>query len=306
METGQLLFIVGYFSAIFAIVLGFLYVQYFKKSAPVAPQQQQAAPVARRAAAAAEPALAAEAEAKEGGGAQRRAARRGLQAMVEQAAAPIDDDELKEDDMDDIEEKLSKTAKKQIDKQRKKEEKDAVRHAEESSRKDKEQKLAAKADARKQKEVERERREKEKEEAEAKAAEEKKKKEEEQYNEWKDAFSVEDVGSVEQMTEAESQGLLQEFISYIKKKKVVVLDELAAEFNLKVQEVVDRIRALESDGSLTGVLDDRGKYIFISNEDMKSVADFIKRRGRITITEIVAESNKLIDLSGSSEPEAAS
>jgi hypothetical protein len=42
-------------------------------------------------------------------------------------------------------------------------------------------------------------------------------------------------GSVEQDVASESQGMLQEFLDYIKNSKVVVLEDLAAEFNLRTQ-----------------------------------------------------------------------
>ena len=50
-------------------------------------------------------------------------------------------------------------------------------------------------------------------------------------------FTVESEGTVEQEIQAESQGLLQEFIDYITVKKVVVLEELAAEFGGAVLQV---------------------------------------------------------------------
>lgn len=38
------------------------------------------------------------------------------------------------------------------------------------------------------------------------------------------------------------------------------------------------------------------QYIYISTEEMKAVADYIKRRGRIAIGELAAKSNTFIDL----------
>ena len=37
------------------------------------------------------------------------------------------------------------------------------------------------------------------------------------------------------------------------------LDELAAEFGMRTQEAIKRVQALEAEGALTGVMDDRGK-----------------------------------------------
>lgn len=55
------------------------------------------------------------------------------------------------------------------------------------------------------------------------------------------------------------QGLLAQFVDYIKDRKTVMLDDVAAEFGLRTQDVINRIQSLESIGRLTGVMDDRGK-----------------------------------------------
>ena len=49
-------------------------------------------------------------------------------------------------------------------------------------------------------------------------------------------------------------------------------------------------------GRLSGVMDDRGKYIYISLEEMKAVADYIKHQGRVNISHLASMSNKFIDL----------
>lgn len=43
-------------------------------------------------------------------------------------------------------------------------------------------------------------------------------------------------------------------------------------------------------------MDDRGKYIYISPEEMKAVADYIKRQGRVSISHLASKSNQFIDL----------
>ena len=45
-----------------------------------------------------------------------------------------------------------------------------------------------------------------------------------------------------------------------------------------------------------GVIDDRGKLIYISMEELEGVADFIKDQGRVSITELAKASNSLINL----------
>lgn len=161
------------------------------------------------------------------------------------------------------------------------------------------------------------------EEAERKAKEEQERREHEEYLKLKEAFAVEEEGyDVDESLESEN--LLQEFINYIKQAKVrswagcvmgnrdlaafhqgpfcfqvVSTEELASRFKLRAQDVVDRIRILESEGSITGVIDDRGKFIYISPEELKAVAKFINQRGRVSVAELADYSNKLIRL----EPE---
>jgi hypothetical protein len=45
-----------------------------------------------------------------------------------------------------------------------------------------------------------------------------------------------------------------------------------------------------------GVVDDRGKFIYISSEELEAVAKFIKQRGRVSIAELAESSNQLINL----------
>ena len=78
--------------------------------------------------------------------------------------------------------------------------------------------------------------------------------------------------------------------------KVVVLEDLASKFKLKTQSVIDRITQLQEDGVLTGVIDDRGKFIYVSKEELEGVAKFIRQRGRVSIADLAAASNNLVNL----------
>ena len=47
------------------------------------------------------------------------------------------------------------------------------------------------------------------------------------------------------------------------------LEDLAGEFKLGISDVIERIKSFESVGDLFGVFDERGKYIYITMEEMK-------------------------------------
>ncbi len=67
--------------------------------------------------------------------------------------------------------------------------------------------------------------------------------------------------------------------------------------------MIARIKSLEIDGRLQGVFDDRGKYLFLTTQELDDMAAWIQRRGRCSIGDIVAQANKIIDLSGSAQEE---
>jgi hypothetical protein len=204
-----------------------------------------------------------------------------------------------EDEMD--EERLSsgKMGTKKLRKLQAKAEKKAMREQEEALREDKKRRDALREEERKKADEQQKKLEEKKAEEERKAKEERERKEHEEYLKLKEAFTVDEEGEKELETEENSQALLQEFIDYIKTNKVVQLESLASQFNLRTQEAIDRIHDLQEMGRLTGVVDDRGKFIFISQEELEAFALFIKQRGRVSIQELASSSSMLINFSNS-------
>lgn len=148
----------------------------------------------------------------------------------------------------------------------------------------------------KQLEEEREAREKEKEEEEKRLLAEQKQKEYEKYLQAKKLFVVEEEGYEANVDAAESQNKLVDFINYIKEKKIVMLEELAGEFKMRTQDVISRIQELLDGEQIEGVIDDRGKFIYITQDELNSVAKFIRQNGRVSIIDLVENSNRLIQL----------
>lgn len=183
--------------------------------------------------------------------------------------------------------KLSQKLRKLEEKQARK----AQREAEEAEREER-KRLESQREAEWKKEEERLRLEEEqKEEEERRAREEQAQREHEEYLKLKESFVVEEEGVGETMTEEESHSFLTEFINYIKQSKVVLLEDLASQVGLRTQDTINRIQDLLAEGTLTGVIDDRGKFIYITPEELAAVANFIRQRGRVSITELAQASN---------------
>lgn len=121
------------------------------------------------------------------------------------------------------------------------------------------------------------------------------KKEHEEYLELAEKFEIEEEG-YDHDQDVDSEQKLADFIKFVNDSKVVQLEDVASHFKMKTRDVISRIQELIENGSLTGIIDDRGKFISITNEELDSVAKFIRQRGRVTVTDLVVNSNKLINL----------
>ncbi|KAK2109694.1 DDRGK domain-containing protein 1 [Saguinus oedipus] len=120
---------------------------------------------------------------------------------------------------------------------------------------------------------------------------------------WPEALSSAEAAASETLTlegsaacvgEPYAQSFLTEFINYIKQSKVVLLEDLASQVGLRTQDTINRIQDLLAEGTVTGVIDDRGKFIYITPEELAAVANFIRQRGRVSIAELAQASNSLI------------
>ncbi|XP_040275271.1 DDRGK domain-containing protein 1 [Bufo bufo] len=224
-------------------------------------------------------------------------AQRRAQRLEEEREAALE--ETRDDDDDEESPAAQAPGKIGAKKQKKLEEKQArkaQREAEETEREER-KKQEMKREEERRKDDERIRQEEEKQEEEKKKAkEEQEKREYEEYLKLKESFVVEEEGVAETMDEDQTRSFLTEFITYIKASKVVILEDLGAHFGLRAQDAISRIQDLLADGSITGVIDDRGKFIYITEEEMTAVAQFIRQRGRVSISELAQATNKLINL----------
>lgn len=230
-----------------------------------------------------------------GGGNARRMRRRPAASGASSSSASNVQENISGSEDEDEDEAGGNQARASKKKEKKRQEREAQRQAEEATRESRNTKQDWYADMRRKKDEEREAEEQKLEEEEkARQA-----KEEEaaalEFDKWKGEFSVDAEGTTEEV-QGGSQDLLSDFVEYIKKQKCVPLEDLAAEFHLRTQECINRIASLESIGRLSGVMDDRGKYIYISMEEMNAVADYIKRQGRVSISHLASKSNQFIDL----------
>mmetsp|Transcript_58665 Transcript_58665/g.132206 ORF Transcript_58665/g.132206 Transcript_58665/m.132206 type:complete len:314 (+) Transcript_58665:80-1021(+) len=249
-------------------------------------------------------------EAKATGGQRRRGALDRMQRDAARGTASStgqgrgDSADAEDDDDDDGQGAGAgdRAARRNVQKQQKKQEKREQQHAERDARQQREtgkqEKQQKYSEKQQQKEAERQK----KEEEERKAKESKAKQEQADFDKWKDMFAVDAEG--EQDAADSSETTVGRFIDYVKMRKVVNLEDIAADFQMKTSAAIDRLERLQELGRLSGIFDDRGKFVFITPEEMTAVADWLKKKGRINRADLVAGCNRLIRLNPTEEDKA--
>jgi len=208
---------------------------------------------------------------------------------------PREDGEIESDEEGNLAKFSGKVGKKKLLKMEDKAEKKKQREAELLDREARKKRLEKEEQERILQDAKEQEKEKKQLEEEQRIREEKERKEQEEYDAMKEAFIVDEEGFDED-PEEDQENLLEKFIQYIKDTKVVVLEDLAAHFQMKTDDTIDRVSTLIKEEKLTGVIDDRGKFIYISQEELEAVGKFITQRGRVSISELAENSNRLISL----------
>ena len=112
------------------------------------------------------------------------------------------------------------------------------------------------------------------------------------YNQWKDDIAIAEEG--EEVADFCNEDLINDFLNYIKLRKVVALEDLSGVFKIHPNDIVDRLKILENQGKIVGILDDRGKYIYITEKELNAIEKIFMTRGRISKVELIKECNKII------------
>ena len=143
-----------------------------------------------------------------------------------------------------------------------------------------------------EKEREKEEQEKQLQEELKRVEEEKKKKEDEEYNKWKNMIKVGEEG--EDRMDFTKEETINQFLDYIKIRKVVSLEDISGTFKLSPNDIVMKLNQYEKEGRIMGIIDDRGKYIYITEKEMGLIEKMLMNRGRISKSDLIKECNRLI------------
>ena len=98
--------------------------------------------------------------------------------------------------------------------------------------------------------------------------EEQRQREEEEYKKWESQLVLEEQGDQNER-DAEVSNVVGRFIEFIRLRKSVEIQELAQEFGLTNRSVLQRLEDLQTSGEIRGVLDERGRFLCITDSEIE-------------------------------------
>ena len=105
------------------------------------------------------------------------------------------------------------------------------------------------------------------------------------YEQWKSFLASPDGSSTLSV---------QEWVRELEQNRTVSLDELAERFQTQRKDVVDRIQELLASSRITGILEKDGRFVYISKEEMSSIASFIQTQDKVSLKEVAEQTRKII------------
>jgi hypothetical protein len=123
---------------------------------------------------------------------------------------------------------------------------------------------------------------------------EKRQREEEDYKKWIGHIEVAEKGEI-----GAADAVEQSLRTYLMEtapveSKLLVLEDAARRHAVSVEKLVKILNEMLASGSISGVFDDRGKFVFVTDAEYDAISKFIRNRGRVSVTELVRECNRIV------------
>ena len=94
--------------------------------------------------------------------------------------------------------------------------------------------------------------------------------------------------------EKEFEKLMQALVDLVLEKKIVIIEEVAAKFQVHTEFIVRCLKLLDKQGRIVGVLDGEKRYIQVTADDMKEIAMFMQEKGIVRIDDLAAECTRVV------------
>jgi hypothetical protein len=88
---------------------------------------------------------------------------------------------------------------------------------------------------------------------------------------------------------------VNEWVKELEKIRAVSVDSLAKRFQISREAVVSRIQELQASSRITGVLEADGRFIYVSQVEMSTIASCLRRLDKASVQQIAKETHHIIN-----------
>jgi DDRGK domain len=110
------------------------------------------------------------------------------------------------------------------------------------------------------------------------------------YEQWASEMHVDESGS----ETVERQRRLNELVDHVKSQRQCRLDDLGDQFDLPLLCVADELKQRIEAAELLGVLDDRGTFTRLSEQQIEALVDIVQQRQAISIRSLATEAQRIL------------
>lgn len=80
-----------------------------------------------------------------------------------------------------------------------------------------------------------------------------------------------------------------------------MIEDVAQRFGMLTKDVLERVAKLEEQGRLSGITDDRGKYVHVTPDEFERIAQSIESKGRVSRQDLLKECSRIVRMTPSAE-----
>ena len=88
---------------------------------------------------------------------------------------------------------------------------------------------------------------------------------------------------------------LSTVVDYVKREKLVNMDELAIHFGVNSTTAFKWLKELEEEKRIFGIFDNRNSFIYVSASDMRAISEILKAKGKISFANLAQEIMLLVN-----------
>ena len=170
------------------------------------------------------------------------------------------------------------------------EQKEAVKQRKEEERRD----------AAQRREEEREEREEAELEQRLQQAEAERQQEEAEYSQWQSTFRVHTPPPPSSSPPSPPPLSSESLLPLLRGRKTTGIAELAVQLRVSASALTAAIEGLQAEGSISGVWDERGRWLRVDESEWEQLRHWLDTRGRVSVADLVEQVRKVVDVSDSS------